>query len=85
MAHRTTIAPPNSLSFSAVWKGAKITQPSFTSGKADGLAALYPPAEKLHAGLAGLVGHLELDDVGHWIQHEAAAEVSEQLVNILRS
>jgi len=71
---------------SAAWKGAKITQPSFyISGKSDGLAALYPPAEKLHAGLPGLVGNLELDNIGHWIQHEASAEVSEQLVKFLRT
>jgi pimeloyl-ACP methyl ester carboxylesterase len=71
---------------SAPWKGAKITQPSFyISGKADGLGALYPPAEMLHAGLPGLVGNLELDNVGHWIQHEASAEVSEQLVKFLRT
>ena len=71
---------------SAAWKGAKITQPSFyISGKSDGLGALSPPAEKLLAGLPGLLGHLELDDVGHWIQHEASAEVSEQLVKFLRT
>ena len=71
---------------SAAWKGAKITQPSFyISGKADGLGVLYPPAEKLRAGLPGLVGNLELENVGHWIQHEASAEVSEELVNFLRT
>jgi pimeloyl-ACP methyl ester carboxylesterase len=71
---------------SAAWKGAKITQPSFyISGKADGLGALYPPLEKLRAGLPGLVGNLELDNVGHWVQHEASAEVSEQLVKFLHT
>ncbi len=71
---------------SSAWRGAKITQPSFyISGKADGLGALYPPAEKLFVGLPGLLGHLELDDVGHWIQHEASAEVSEQLLKFLRA
>jgi pimeloyl-ACP methyl ester carboxylesterase len=71
---------------SAPWKGAKIAQPSFyISGKADGLAALYPPLEKLRAGLPGLFGNLELDNVGHWIQHEASAEVSAQLVKFLRT
>ena len=71
---------------SSAWKGAKITQPSFyILGKADGLGGLYPPAEKLLAGLPGLLGHLELDDVGHWIQHEASAEVSEQLRKFLRT
>ena len=50
----------------------------------DGLGALYPPFEKLRVGLPGLVGILELDNVGHWVQHEASAEVSDQLVKFLR-
>jgi pimeloyl-ACP methyl ester carboxylesterase len=71
---------------SAAWKGAKITQPSFyVGGKADGLGALYPPLEKLREGLPGLVGDLEIDGVGHWVQHEASAQVSDQLVTFLRS
>jgi pimeloyl-ACP methyl ester carboxylesterase len=71
---------------SGAWKGAKITQPSFyIAGKADGLGALYPPVEKLRAGLPGLVGSLEIDHVGHWVQHEASAEVSDQLVKFLRN
>jgi pimeloyl-ACP methyl ester carboxylesterase len=71
---------------SAAWKGAKITQPSFyIAGKADGLGALYPPFEKLRANLPGLVGILEIEDVGHWVQHEAADAVSDQLVKFLRT
>ena len=71
---------------SAAWKGAKIAQPSFyVGGKADGLGALYPPIETLRAGLPGLVGNLELDNVGHWVQHEASAEVSDQLVKFLHT
>jgi pimeloyl-ACP methyl ester carboxylesterase len=31
------------------------------------------------------VGSLELDNVGHWVQHEASAEVGEQLVGFLRT
>ena len=70
---------------SAAWKGAQITQPSFyVGGKADGLGALCPPFEKLRAGLPGLVGNLEIDNVGHWIQHEASVQVSDQLVKFLR-
>jgi pimeloyl-ACP methyl ester carboxylesterase len=69
---------------SGVWKGAKITQPSFyIAGKEDGLKGLYPPVEKLRAGLPGLVGNLEIDNVGHWVQHEASAEVSDHLVKFL--
>jgi pimeloyl-ACP methyl ester carboxylesterase len=73
---------------SAAWKGAKITQPSFFMwGSADGLKELYPPAilELMRVGLPGLVGAVELDHVGHWIQHEASAAVSEQLVQFLRT
>lgn len=70
---------------SAAFKGAKITQPSFyMAGKADGLQQLYPPMEQLRSSLPGLVGSLELDNVGHWVQHEAAAKVSEQLMKFLR-
>jgi pimeloyl-ACP methyl ester carboxylesterase len=31
------------------------------------------------------VGHLELDNVGHWVQHEASDEVSAQLVKFLHA
>jgi len=72
---------------SAALRGARITQPSFYMvGKADGLKTLYPlTVDELRTGLPGLVGSLELDNVGHWIQHEVSAEVSEQLVKFLRA
>jgi pimeloyl-ACP methyl ester carboxylesterase len=72
---------------SAPWKGAKILQPSFFIwGKADGLRELYPLSlDDLRAGLPGLAGGLELDNVGHWVQHEAAAEVSDQLLKFVRT
>jgi len=71
---------------SGAWKCAKITQPSFyIAGKEDGLKGLFPPAEKLRAGLPGIVGNLEIDNVGHWVQHEASAEVGDQLVKFLRT
>ncbi|MGH8782921.1 alpha/beta fold hydrolase [Paraburkholderia sp.] len=72
---------------SAAWKGAKVVQPSFFIwGKADGLKELYPLSlEDLRAGLPGLAGGLEFDNVGHWVQHEAAAEVSDQLLKFLRT
>jgi pimeloyl-ACP methyl ester carboxylesterase len=70
---------------SSPWKGAKIAQPSFfIIGKADGLRELYPlTAEQLRAGVPGLVDSLELDNIGHWVQHEASNEVSAQLVKFL--
>ena len=72
---------------SAPWKGAKIVQPSFFIwGKTDGLRELYPLSlDDLRAGLPGLAGGLELDNVGHWVQHEAAAEVSDQLLKFVRT
>jgi pimeloyl-ACP methyl ester carboxylesterase len=72
---------------SAAFRGAKIMQPSFFIwGKADGLKELYPlTIDQMHAGLPGLVGGLELDNVGHWVQHEAADLVSDQLVKFLRT
>jgi pimeloyl-ACP methyl ester carboxylesterase len=71
---------------SGAWKDAKVTQPSFfIAGKVDGLESLYPPPEQLRASLPGLVGHLEIDNVGHWVQHEASAEVSDRLVQFLHT
>jgi pimeloyl-ACP methyl ester carboxylesterase len=72
---------------SAAYKGAKISQPSFyIEGKADGLNELYPLSEEqMRADLPGLVGLVRMDNVGHWIQHEASAEVSSQLLSFLRT
>ncbi len=70
---------------SAPFKGAKINQPSFyMTGKSDGLKVLYPFTEdQFRVGLPGLVGIREVDGVGHWIQHEASADVSDQLLKFL--
>jgi pimeloyl-ACP methyl ester carboxylesterase len=72
---------------SAAYKGAKIAQPSFFIwGKADGLRELYPlTIDQMRAGLPGLMGGLELDNVGHWVQHEASDLVNDQLVKFLRT
>ena len=71
---------------SAAFKGAKITQPSFFIwGTADGLKELYPlTIDQMRGGLPGMVGGLELDNVGHWVQHEASDVVNDQLVKFLR-
>jgi pimeloyl-ACP methyl ester carboxylesterase len=71
---------------SAAFKGAKITQPSFFIwGKVDGLKELYPlTIEQMRGGLPGLVGGFELDNVRHWVQHEAPDVVNDQLVKFLR-
>jgi hypothetical protein len=56
------------------------------SGKSDGLNELYPLSEdQLRAGLTGLVDRVELDNIGHWVQHEASEEVSIRLVTLLRT
>jgi pimeloyl-ACP methyl ester carboxylesterase len=53
-------------------------------GKADGLGELYPlTIDQMRAGLPGLVGGIELEGVGHWVHHEASAEVNAQLVKFL--
>ena len=72
---------------SAPWKGARITQPSFFIwGKADGLKELYPlTMDQMRSGVPRLVGGLELDNVGHWVQHEAPDVVNEQLVKFLQT
>jgi pimeloyl-ACP methyl ester carboxylesterase len=72
---------------SAAFKGAKIFQPSFLIwGKADGLKELYPlTVEQMRAGLPGLMAGLELDGVGHWVQHEAPDVVSDELAKFLRT
>ncbi len=71
---------------SAAYKGAKITQPSFFIwGREDGLRELYPlTIDQMRVGLPGLTGGLELDNVGHWVQHEASDMVNDQLVRFLR-
>jgi pimeloyl-ACP methyl ester carboxylesterase len=72
---------------SAAFKGAKIHQPSFFMwGKADGLKEIYTlTIDQMRAGLPGLLGGLELDGVGHWIQHEAVDIVCDQLVRFLKT
>ncbi|MBV8453968.1 MAG: alpha/beta hydrolase [Deltaproteobacteria bacterium] len=70
---------------SAAFKGAKIAQPSFFIwGKMDGLRELYSlNVDQMRQNLPGLVGAMELDSVGHWVQHEASDVVSDQLVKFL--
>jgi pimeloyl-ACP methyl ester carboxylesterase len=70
---------------SAAFKNAVITQPSFFIwGKMDGLKELYPlTLDQMRKGLPGLLGGLELDDVGHWVQHEAADVVNKELLKFL--
>ena len=72
----------SSFDLSGAYLGAVISQPSFyMSGKLDGLNELYPLTdEEIKVPLPGLVGRVELENIGHWIQHEASNEVSEQVI-----
>jgi pimeloyl-ACP methyl ester carboxylesterase len=72
---------------SSAFTGAKIPQPSFFMwGKADGLFPIYKLTEaSMRERAPGLKGYVGLDGVGHWVQHEAAAQVSDQLVTFSRA
>jgi pimeloyl-ACP methyl ester carboxylesterase len=70
---------------SGAYTGAKIPQPSyFIWGKSDGLFPIYHLTEAaLRDRLPGLKGYVGLDGIGHWVQHEAAAEVCDRLLSFL--
>lgn len=73
----------------AAFKNATIAQPSlYIWGGADGLCRFFhpdPPAiEDLRPVWPGLVDVVELEDAGHWVQHEAAARVNAELVRFLQ-
>jgi pimeloyl-ACP methyl ester carboxylesterase len=72
---------------SGAYIGAKISQPSyFIWGKSDGLFQIYQLTEaEMRERCPGLAGYVGLDGVGHWVQHEAADQVSQQLVGFARS
>ena len=72
---------------SAAYIGAKIWQPSyFMWGKSDGLFPVYRLTETaMRERVPGLIGYVGLDDVGHWVQHEAATETSDRLVKFARA
>ena len=72
---------------SAAYRGARIQQPSyFMWGKSDGLYPIYQLTEaKFRDRLPGLVGYVGVDGVGHWVQHEAAEQVSQELIKFARS
>lgn len=70
----------------APFAGAVIRQPSFfLIGQADGLNELRRNStDELRRSLPGLRGHVELDAVGHWPQHEAPAATNAALLDFLR-
>jgi len=70
---------------SAPWKGAKMKQPAFFIwGNSDGQKEFYPyTIDQIAAGIPNLIEGVELDDVGHWVQHEASQTVNAKLVCFL--
>ncbi len=75
-----------SFDLTAPWKGAVIEVPSFYAfGAVDGLVELGRPTRKtLGQGQSHLLGVLEIANVGHWPQHEAAAVINKALLRFLR-
>ncbi len=72
----------------AAFKNATIAQPSlYIWGGADGLCRFFhpqpPAASDLQPVWPGLVDVVELEGVGHWVQHEAAERVNEEIVRFL--
>lgn len=72
----------------AAFKDATIRQPSlYIWGGADGLCHFFhptsPAAEDLRTVWPGLTHVVELQEVGHWPQHESADRVSEEIVDFL--
>lgn len=70
------------------FKGALITQPSlYIWGAADGLCQFFhpkpPTVEELRRVAPGLVDVVRLENVGHWIQHEASDRLNVELVKFL--
>jgi pimeloyl-ACP methyl ester carboxylesterase len=72
---------------SGAYLGARIAQPSyFIWGEADGLVPIYQLTEaRLRERCPGLAGYVGLEGVGHWVQHEAAERVSQELIAFARS
>jgi pimeloyl-ACP methyl ester carboxylesterase len=72
----------------AAFKDKLIEQPSiYLWGGADGLCRFFhpvaPTAHDLRPAWPGLIKVVELEDAGHWIQHEAAERVNVELVQFL--
>lgn len=72
----------------AAFKNATIAQPSlYLWGGADGLCRFFhpesPTVEGLRSVWPGLIDVVELDEIGHWPQHEAAERVSAEIVRFL--
>lgn len=72
----------------AAYKSAVIRQPSlYIWGADDGLSRMFHPETPSLASLReaqpALVDQIRLENVGHWVQHEAADRVNEALTSFL--
>ncbi|MGE8358948.1 alpha/beta fold hydrolase [Pseudomonas sp.] len=81
-------ALPTTFDLTPAFKNAVITQPSlYIWGAADGLCQFFHPTtptlEELRRVQPGLVGQVRLENVGHWVQHEAAERVNAELIKFL--
>ena len=70
------------------WKDVLIQQPSlYIWGAEDGLCQLFHPTpptlEELRETAPGLVDVIRLENVGHWIQHEAADRLNDEIIHFL--
>lgn len=81
-------ALPRTFELMPAYKDALIRQPSlYIWGAADGLCQLFHPQTPDLADLRktqpNLVGQVRLENVGHWVQHEAASSVNKALTSFL--
>ncbi len=81
-------ASPLTFDLMPAFRNAVIRQPSlYVWGAADGLCRFFHPTtpslEELRRFQPGLVKQVRLDEVGHWVQHEAAQRLNEELIGFL--
>lgn len=81
-------ALPLSFDLLPAFRHAVIRQPSlYVWGAADGLCRFFHPTtpslEELRHFQPRLVKQVRLEEVGHWVQHEAAQRLNEELIGFL--
>jgi pimeloyl-ACP methyl ester carboxylesterase len=55
-------------------------------GKADGLFPIYKLTEgSMRERAPGLRGYVGIDGVGHWVHHEAADQMNQELISFARA
>jgi pimeloyl-ACP methyl ester carboxylesterase len=72
----------------AAFRDAVIHQPSlYIWGAEDGLCRFFhpemPSLEDLRKNQPGLIDQVRIENVGHWVQHEAADRLSDELLSFL--